>query len=248
MRISTLNLNGLRSASRRGLKEWLAQSKSDVLCLQEVRAHVGDVPADLFEGWTMHWNPALQAGYAGTGILTRHPGTVQRGCGLSRADEEGRVIGISLPDLDVWSIYFPSGSSGPERQAWKMEFLAYMRPWLDARLAFGRPTVVCGDINIAHTAKDIKNAKGNEKNSGFLPEERQWLTRLFDSGWRDAFREEDPNRVAYSWWSTRANAFNNDVGWRIDQQWLSPTVPKGKVQIDRMARLSDHAPVHLDLP
>lgn len=244
MIVSTLNLNGLRSAARRGFRNWLDQAQPDVLCLQEVRALPEDIDPGLLKDWTMHWNPAQQKGYAGTAILTRRDdGKVIRGCGLPRAEEEGRVIGFSLPEVDVWSIYFPSGSAGPERQAWKMEFLTHIRPWLDERLASGRPTLVCGDINICHTARDIKNAKPNEKNSGFLPEERAWLTSLFASGWRDLFRELNPDQVAYSWWSNRGRAYENDVGWRIDQQWASPGLPADQVWIDRMAGLSDHAPV-----
>jgi exodeoxyribonuclease-3 len=244
MLVSTLNLNGLRSAARRGFRDWLDRTQPDVLCLQEVRALQTDIPPELLKGWTMHWNPAQQKGYAGTAILTRLPGKVTIGCGHARADEEGRVIGFSLPDLDVWSIYFPSGSSGPDRQAWKMEFLAYIRPWLDAHLSSGRPTLICGDINICHTAKDIKNAKPNEKNSGFLPEERAWLTDLFSSGWQDIFRVTNPDTVAYSWWSNRGRAYENDVGWRIDQQWATPGLNAEKVWIDRDASLSDHAPVN----
>ena len=249
MRITTLNLNGLRSATRKGFKKWLSQVETDVICLQEVRSEPGDIEAGLLDGWQMHWNPAEKKGYAGTAILTRKDGVFQKGCELERANKEGRVSGFSMPEMEVWSIYFPSGTSGEEKQAWKIEFLTWIRPWLDRKLQSGRPVVVCGDINIAHTAKDIKNAKANEKNSGFLPEERKWLTDLFASGWRDAFREKYPDLIAYSWWTIRGNAYANNVGWRIDYFFVSKEaqslVANAGIHMDVMG--SDHCPIELDL-
>lgn len=246
MKITTLNLNGLRASAKKGFRDWLLRTQPDVLCLQEVRATPEDAPEGIFEGWDVHWNPAQKKGYAGTAIVTQKYGSVQIIRDLPRVGEEGRLIGISLEALDVWSVYVPSGSSGDEKQAWKMEFLGWFRPWLDARRS-ERPAVICGDINICHTPKDIKNAKGNEKNSGFLPEERAWLSSLFSSGWQDAFRQCNPDAQTYSWWSQRGGAYDRDVGWRIDQHWLSPGLLPAKVWIEREARLSDHAPVHLEL-
>lgn len=246
MYIVTLNVNGLRSAERRGFSAWLARTQPDVLLLQEVRAMTEDLPLWLQRppGYHVHWHPAEKPGYAGTAIWSRHPGEASDVPVLPRAAEEGRLCRLRLPMFDIYSAYFPSGSSGPERQAWKMEFLDAMRPLMDQLLSAGRPVILGGDVNIAHTPKDIKNAKANEKNSGFLPEERAWLDALFATGWRDLFREVNPEQVAYSWWSNRGRARENDVGWRIDYLWATPGLPVERVWIERDAGLSDHAPVH----
>lgn len=247
MQIATLNVNGLRSAERRGFSSWLDKARPDVLCLQEIRADLDALEPALRApaGWTCGWNPAQKKGYAGTAVWVRGdlPVTFTAGTGHSRGDEEGRVVGAHLPNLDVWSLYMPSGSSGPDRQAWKFEYMEHMWEWLTARREAGKPTLVCGDINIAHTAMDIKNAKGNAKNSGFLPEERDWMTRLFGTGWKDAFRAANPDLVAYSWWSNRGQARAKDVGWRIDYLFATPDVHIAASRIDRDASLSDHAPV-----
>ena len=249
MLVTSLNLNGLRSASKKGFFEWLERTQPDMLCLQEVRSMPDDIPASKWGDWTVHWFPAEKPGYSGVAIVTKLPGAVRRGCGLGWADQEGRVIGFSLEgyDLDVYSCYFPSGTSGEERQRFKMEFLGHMKGFLGERLRSGRPTVVCGDINVVHTAMDIKNAKGNENKTGFLPEERQWLTDLYASGWRDSFRELNPTKVAYSWWTIWGSAYERDVGWRIDHQWATPGLRLEEASIERDAKLSDHAPIHLRL-
>jgi exodeoxyribonuclease-3 len=247
MLISTLNLNGTRSALRKGFKGWLFERNPDVLCLQEVRARLEDLPEGLFEGYQVFWKPAEKLGYAGTAVLVKEefPCRELEIPLHSRAKAEGRLAGVALGGLEIWSIYFPSGSSGPERQQWKMEFLGWMEPFLEERRR--RAALVAGDINIVHTPKDIKNAKGNEKNSGFLPEEREWLTRLFESGYRDLFRELNPELVAYSWWSSRGRARENNVGWRLDQFWGTDMVQAKAVWIEGEARLSDHAPVHISI-
>ena len=251
MRITTLNCNGLRAAEKKGFSSWLARAAPDVLCLQEVRAEETDVPAALWQpqGWHARWHPAAKKGYSGTAVWSRAPGETRFtvGTGHERGDGEGRITGVHLPDLDVWSMYLPSGSSGPERQAWKFEYLAHVMPWMRERITSGRPTLVCGDLNIAHTPMDIRNAKSNEKNSGFLPEERAWLSELVSLGWRDLFREKNPTVQAYSWWSQRGNARANDVGWRIDHIWATPGVQVERVWIEREAGLSDHAPVHAEI-
>ncbi len=264
MRITTLNLNGLRSAERRGFRDWLARTHDedrapDVLLLQEVRADADSLPPELLApaGWRVAWHFAQKKGYAGTGVWVREGASVtdvrfQTGCGHARGEEEGRLVGaeISLAGggtLDAWSLYLPSGSSGPERQEWKYAYMSHLRTWLAARLASGRPTVVGGDLNIAHTPMDIKNAKGNVKNSGFLPEERAWFGDRLSEGWQDAFRVANPETVAYSWWSNRGNARANDVGWRIDYLLASPQLRVRASSIDRGASLSDHAPVTAEL-
>ncbi len=259
LHVTTLNCNGLRSAERRGFLAWLGRAAPDVLLLQEVRADAESLPAALLApaGWRVAWHFAQKKGYAGTAVWVREGAPVRdvtftRGCGHARGEEEGRVAGahLTLADgrvLDAWSMYLPSGSSGPERQAWKFEYMAHVERWLAERLASGRPTVVGGDLNIAHTAMDIKNAKGNVKNSGFLPEERAWFGDRLSEGWQDAFRVANPETVAYSWWSNRGNARANDVGWRIDYLLASPQLRVRASSIDRGASLSDHAPVTAEL-
>ncbi len=251
MRITTLNVNGLRAADKKGFRTWLAAAKPDVLCLQEVRADAASVDPTLWnpEGWSTRWNPAEKKGYSGTAVWARAGANAAFtvGSGHERGDAEGRLVGVHLPELDVWSLYMPSGSSGPDRQAWKFDYMDHIFPWLEAIIASGRPALVCGDINIAHTAMDIRNAKSNEKNSGFLPEERAWLDRVRGLGWRDLFREANPTSQAYSWWSQRGAARENDVGWRIDHIWATPGIRVKASSIDRHAGLSDHAPVHADI-
>lgn len=250
MRVTSLNLNGLRSAEKRGFSAWLASSRPDVLCLQEVRATEADVPASLWqpEGYAARWFPAVKKGYSGTAVLSRKKQVgFSSGTGHERGDAEGRAVGVHLPELDVWSLYLPSGSAGPERQAWKFEYMDHIFPWLQRLVDSGRPALVCGDINIAHTRLDIKNATANNKNSGFLPEERAWLDRLVAMGWQDLFRKQHPALQAYSWWSQRGNSFANDVGWRIDHVWATPGIRVKSAIIEREARLSDHAPVTVDI-
>jgi exodeoxyribonuclease-3 len=271
LRVTTLNCNGLRSASRRGFRDWLGGAAPDVLLLQEVRADADSLPADLLtpEGWTCAWHFAAKKGYAGTAVWVRDPGaggnppfqggrtppvtvSFTRGCGHARGEEEGRVVGAHLRwtdgrALDCWSMYLPSGSSGPERQDWKFSYMEHAQAWFAARLASGVPTIVGGDLNIAHTPMDIRNARSNEKNSGFLPEERAWLGARLAEGWQDSFRVANPERVAYSWWSNRGNARANDVGWRIDYLLATPQVRVLASDIERGANLSDHAPVTVDV-
>jgi exodeoxyribonuclease-3 len=246
VKVTTVNLNGLRSAERRGFKRWLRKSQPDVLCLQEIRCTPDVAPPALWKprGWKVHWNPAQKKGYAGTAVWTRNAPTSHTiGCGHGRGDAEGRVTGVHLEGIDVWSMYLPSGSAGPERQAWKVEFMEHVLPWLRARLASGRPTLVCGDLNIAHRPIDLKNWRANQKYSGFLPEERAWLDGVFAEGWRDVWREVNPAAVEYSWWSNRGQAREKDVGWRIDYLLATPNVRIERAAIERDADLSDHAPV-----
>jgi len=253
MKVTTLNVNGLRSAERRGFSTWLTRHEPDVLCMQEIRCDEQALGPELWKprGYAAGWTPAHQRGYAGTAVWAKEkpgrPVTFSSGAGHLRADAEGRATCASLPGLDVWSMYLPSGSSGPDRQAWKMEFLEHITPWFTRVLQSGRPTLVCGDLNIAHQAIDLKNWRSNQKNSGFLPEERAWFTGLLASGWRDAFRELNPDSHAYSWWSNRGNARENDVGWRIDYVLATPGVPLVSATIERDAGLSDHAPVSVEI-
>jgi exodeoxyribonuclease III len=246
MKVTTLNVNGLRSAERRGFRDWLARTQPDVLCLQEIRADESAVAPDLWNppGYRAAWHPARKKGYAGTAVWARSEGArFTTGCGHARGQEEGRLVGAHLDGLDVWSLYMPSGSSSPEAQAWKDQYMEHMLPWFRRVVQSGRPALVCGDINIAHTPMDIRNAKENAKKSGFMAHERAWLDALVEMGWRDLFREANPTSQAYSWWSQRGGSFERDVGWRIDHIWATPGVAVERVDIERDASLSDHAPV-----
>jgi exodeoxyribonuclease-3 len=252
MRIVTLNVNGIRSAARKGLFPWLARQRADVICLQEIRAHHEHLSDPQFQikGFEAHYYPAVRPGYAGTAVYTRlAPSKVIRGIGVPEFDNEGRYLELQWKDLSVISLYLPSGSSGPERQASKFRFLEAFLPHLKKLHKSGRQHVLCGDWNIAHKQIDLKNWRSNQKNSGFLPEERAWLDHLFDEvGFIDAFRTLKPKAEEYTWWSNRGNAWANNVGWRIDYQILSPGLQSTphKARIYRDQRFSDHAPLLMD--
>lgn len=251
MRILSLNCNGLRSAIRKGFYEWLPSAEVDVVCLQETRLGVDKVTDDLqCLGYHGYWQHAVKPGYSGVAVLSRiKPDDVIEGFGSAEFDPEGRYVEVRFKSVSVASVYLPSGSSGDVRQAAKYrsldEFRAHCRRLLKAK----RSAVLCGDFNIAHKPIDIKNWKGNLKNSGFLPEERAWLDQLFDEdGWVDAFRVVNSEADQYTWWSNRGQAYAKNVGWRIDYQMVSPDL-KAKIrraEIYKAQKFSDHAPLLLD--
>ncbi|WP_438293389.1 exodeoxyribonuclease III [Streptomyces sp. HUAS TT7] len=258
--VTSVNVNGLRAAAKKGFVEWLGGTGADVICLQEVRAEPHQLPAEAGapEGWFAVHAPAAAKGRAGVSLLTRRePDRVRIGFGSAEFDGSGRYIEADLPGVTVASLYLPSGEVGTERQDEKIRFMAEFLEYLGglkARAAAeGREVVVCGDWNIAHQEADLKNWKGNKKNSGFLPEEREWMTRVFDAadgGYVDVVRALHPDvEGPYSWWSYRGRAFDNDTGWRIDYQVTTPGLAERAVKafVERAAthgeRWSDHAPV-----
>ncbi len=246
--LATLNLNGIRSATRRGFRDWLARAQPDVLCMQELRIQLSEMDADHQPpaDWHTVQMDALKKGYAGTAIWSGlAPRAVDRGTGLGWADEEGRMVRMELPQATVFSVYLPSGSSGPERQARKDAFLEHFIGVTGDLLRGGGPVVICGDYNIAHREIDIHDPKGNAKNSGFLPHERAWMDALLAQGWVDLFRALNPTERTYSWWSNRGRARENDKGWRLDYLVASPELARRaeRCWIDKGAGLSDHAPV-----
>lgn len=253
MRIVSLNCNGLRSAAKKGFFDWLATSGADVVCLQETKAQPEDLSDALFHpaGWHVHFRSAQKKGYAGVAIYSRAtPDAVLDTLGAAEFDDEGRYLEARFGNLSVVSLYLPSGSAGPERQASKDRFLTFFAPKLAEWRQAGRELVMCGDWNIAHTEKDLKNWKGNRKNSGFLPHEREWMTALLGSGWVDTARtlHAELEGELYTWWSNRGNAWENNVGWRIDYQIVSPGL-KHKVKttsVFKTQRFSDHAPLLVD--
>ncbi len=252
MRILSLNVNGLRSAAAKGFFTWLPRQRVDVACLQEIRADLEQLEPKIARprGWHCHHHPAEKKGYSGVAIYSRQaPLRVRHGLGVPELDREGRWLEVDFERLTVVSLYVPSGSSGEERQRFKLAALAELTRQLDRRLASGRQYVVCGDFNIAHTPMDIENWRSNQKNSGFLPEERAWLDELLAEGrWVDAFRRLNRNPREYSWWSNRGNAWANNVGWRIDYQLVTPGLAPRltAARIHRDHRFSDHAPVLID--
>lgn len=252
MRIITINLNGIRSAASKGLYEWLAQQDADIVCLQELKAQAADMTAQMLapHGYHGYFHYAEKKGYSGVGIYSREqPQQVVAGLGIAEFDTEGRYLCADFADFSVVSLYLPSGSSGEERQAVKFKFMEAFMPHLRELRASGREVVICGDWNIAHKEIDLKNWRGNKKNSGFLPEERAWLTELFDEvGFVDVFRQLHPGLEAYTWWSNRGQAWAKDVGWRIDYQIATPVLAQRAhmASIYKAERFSDHAPLIVD--
>lgn len=251
-RIITVNVNGIRSAANKGFFEWLAQQQADVVCLQEVKAQEADLTPEMLNppGFHGYFHCAEKKGYSGVAIYTRRkPDQVVVGMNDAEFDAEGRYLEVDLGKLAVVSLYLPSGSSSPERQEAKFRFLDRFLPRLTEMAASGREIVLCGDWNIAHKEIDLKNWRGNQKNSGFLPEERAWLTRVFDEiGWVDVFRQLDARPEQYTWWSNRGQAWAKNVGWRIDYQIATPGIAaKAKrAEIYTAQRFSDHAPLTID--
>jgi exodeoxyribonuclease III len=251
-RIVTLNANGIRSAGSKGLFRWLRRVEPDVVCLQEVKAHEADISSALRaeSQFHAHFHCAEKKGYAGTALYAaKRPRAVRRGFGSAEFDAEGRYIEAEFANVTVISAYFPSGSSGPERQAAKYRFLDQFYPHLAELAASGREVVLCGDVNIAHREIDLRNWRSNQKNSGFLPDERAWLTRLFDEQrWVDVFRRLDPRPEQYTWWSNRGQAWAKNVGWRIDYQIATPGLAARarRAEIYTARRFSDHAPLTIE--
>jgi exodeoxyribonuclease-3 len=252
LRVVTLNVNGIRSAAKKGLFPWLAAQKADVICLQEVKAQASDLDGAAFaiKGFERHLHCAEKKGYAGVALYCRRkPQSVVQGFGVKEFDAEGRFLEANYGKLSVISLYLPSGSAGPHRQASKFRFLEKFLPHLEKLKRSGREVILCGDWNIAHKEIDLKNWRGNRKNSGFLPEERDWLTKVFEQvGFVDVFRRLNEKPDQYTWWSNRGQAWAKNVGWRIDYQIATPGVAKTakKEAIYLKKRFSDHAPLTID--
>jgi exodeoxyribonuclease-3 len=254
-RLVTLNLNGIRSACAKGFVEWAAQAGADCMGVQEIKAQHADVAGqfDHVAGMRGHFHFAQKRGYSGVGLYSRRkPSDVIVGLGDAEFDAEGRYVEARFDNarrkLSIISCYFPSGSSGEDRQAAKYRFLDIVYPHLTA-LKATREFILVGDVNIAHKEIDLKNWRGNRKNSGFLPEERAWMTRLLEeAGLVDVFRTLNPHPEQYTWWSNRGQAWAKNVGWRLDYHLATPGIAakarRESIYLDQ--RFSDHAPLMID--
>jgi len=256
-KLTSLNLNGIRSATSKGLEAWLSKSRPDCICVQEVKAQAVDV-ADRFEklaDLSGYFHFAEKKGYSGVAVYTRlQPSDVVTGYGSPEFDAEGRYLELRFDSAgakrSIISCYFPSGSSGEERQQAKFRFLDEFYPHLQ-KLTSERQFILCGDVNIAHQEIDLKNWKGNRKNSGFLPEERAWMTKLLaQAGLVDVYRQLHPHATneAYTWWSNRGQAYAKNVGWRLDYHLATPALAQGarSVEIYKGEKFSDHAPITIE--
>ena len=252
MRIFSWNVNGLRAVVKKGFFDWLESEGPDVVCLQEIKARTEDLDEKILnpKGYHAFWNPAERKGYSGVAIFTKKkPVAVHLGLGIERFDCEGRVLRIEFKDFDLFSVYFPNGTSGEERLQYKMEFYDAFLDHCEELRGQGRELVITGDVNTAHKPIDLKNPKANQKNSGFLPEERAWVDNFIEHGYVDSFRafNEDPDQ--YTWWSYRFNVRAKNVGWRIDYFFVTEGLMK-KVKdsfITPEVMGSDHCPIGLDI-
>ncbi|MEO7031895.1 MAG: exodeoxyribonuclease III [Herbaspirillum sp.] len=251
MKIISANLNGIRSAAKKGFFDWMIAQDADYVCVQELKAQATDMTPEFLNpaGYHGHFHYAEKKGYSGSGVYSkRKPENVKIGFGNAEFDAEGRYVECNFDGLSVISVYCPSGSSSPERQEAKFRFMAAFLPHLLALKDSGSEVVICGDWNIAHQQIDLKNWKSNQKNSGFLPEERTWLSRVFDEiGLTDVYRRLQPDATdaCYTWWSNRGQAWVNNVGWRIDYQVASAALATRAQQaaVYKEQRFSDHAPL-----
>lgn len=252
MKICTYNLNGIRAAMTKGLSQWIEETNFDVYCFQETKAQADQIDVASFEalGYHHYWYSAQKKGYSGVGIICKTaPDRVVYGNEIATHDFEGRMIRIDYGDVSIASIYYPSGSSGEERQGFKMIFLQEMYDYLQVLKKTRSKLILCGDYNICHKEIDIHDPKGNKDSSGFLPEERAWMDKFFAAGYVDTFRVFNQNPHEYTWWSYRAGARGNNKGWRIDyiavSENLRPALKDAKIFQSVMH--SDHCPSYVDI-
>ena len=253
MRIISYNVNGIRAAIKKGLIEWIRSNPADIICLQETKASETDVDCKELEklGFEHHWFSAQKKGYSGVAVFTKiKPTSVKTGNGFHLSDFEGRVIELQFGDINLINAYFPSGTSGDERQTYKYQWLDEFFDYLENLKKKNPKIILCGDYNIAHREIDIHDPKGNKNSTGFLPEERAWMTKLLNAGWIDTFRQFHPEPHRYTWWSQRFPSVRlNNKGWRID--YINVTEPLKKqlkdADIFPDVKHSDHCPVFVEL-
>lgn len=254
MRIISYNVNGIRSAINKGFTEWLATDPADIICLQEIKAQKENVDLAKIEalGYHTYWCPAQKKGYSGVAIFTKIiPSHVEYGCAIEQSDFEGRVIRADFGDISVFSAYFPSGTSGDERQAYKYQWLKEFHVYLETLRKEKQRLVICGDYNIAHKDIDIHDPKGNKNSSGFLPEEKEWLTQFLGSGYVDTFRHIHTDKAHhYTWWSQRFPTVRaQNKGWRIDYISVTDNLQERikDARIYPEVKHSDHCPIYVEI-
>jgi exodeoxyribonuclease-3 len=253
MRIISYNVNGIRAAVKKGLWDWLRTDPADVICLQEIKATKDDVDLAQLEamGFEHHWFSAEKKGYSGVAVFTKiKPDSVCIGCNIPVSDAEGRVIQLDFGDTRLINAYFPSGTSGETRQQFKYEWLGQFHAYLNKLKKKHPKIILCGDYNIAHQEIDIHDPKGNKNTTGFLPEERAWMTKFLASGWIDTFREFSKEPHRYSWWSQRFPTVRlNNKGWRIDYITVTKPLKSQLLRADIYpdVKHSDHCPVFLEI-
>lgn len=250
-KIISYNVNGIRAAVKKGLLDWIREGDYDIVCLQETKCQPGQGPDEELEkmGYHHHWHSAVKKGYSGVATFSKiEPTFIAAGMGMEKYDNEGRVLRTDFGDWTLLNCYFPSGTSGEERQAFKYAFLDDMQNYLNELRKTRPKVIIVGDYNIAHQEIDIHNPVSNKNSSGFLPEERAWMTRWLDNGLVDAFRHLNPDEQTYSWWTYRFNCRAKNKGWRIDYQCVTDNL-KGQLRSARQineAVHSDHCPVLLE--
>jgi len=250
MKITTWNINGIRAALVKEAFKWLVDYQPDVVCLQEIKAKQEQIDIPFFEsmGYTCVWNPAERPGYSGTGTLFKNqPATSSFGMGIQRFDCEGRIIQSSFPDFELFNIYFPNGGQECERVPYKLDFYENLLNYCKTLMGTGKEIILTGDFNTAHKEIDLKNPKANQKNTGFLPEEREWVDKYLSEGFHDIFRILYPDLVKYTWWTYRFNARMHDVGWRIDYFLITKKLIKRVKEVVTHSEIlgSDHCPLTL---
>jgi exodeoxyribonuclease-3 len=248
MKIITTNVNGIRSSYNKGFFDWLDKENPDIVCLQEIKADIDSIPQELkqWHNYYGYFYPAIKKGYSGVAIYSKkEPKLITYGLGDKKIDDEGRFLRVDFNDFSVISLYLPSGSSGEEKQINKFYFMDYFLPILEMIISSNQKVIICGDFNIAHNQIDLKNWKANINKSGFLPKERDWLSKVLNLGYIDIWRTLYPEISGYTWWSNRANAYQNDVGWRIDYQICSSNLLGNfkNANIYKLEKFSDHAPL-----
>lgn len=250
--IISYNVNGIRAAVKKGFWQWLNEESPDIICLQETKAHTDDLDETFtkVENYHVYYHHAEKKGYSSVAIFTKEaPLKVVYGCGIEKYDREGRFLRVDFADFSVLNVYLPSGTSGDERQAFKEECLVdFLQYVTDLRQTIPN-LILCGDFNIAHQNIDIHNPVSNKNSSGFLPQEKAWMTDFLATGLVDSFRHLNPDKQEYSWWSYRANARKNNKGWRIDYILITEELHKRSVSAHIMpdAEHSDHCPIKLVL-
>ncbi len=252
MKIATWNVNGIRAALQKNITDWIKYFQPDVLCLQEIKATLEQVNINpiLELGYSVIWNAAQRSGYSGVATFHKiEPLKITKGLGIARFDSEGRVIQSSYPDFELFNVYFPNGGENNERVPFKLDFYATLLNICDTLHREGKQIILTGDFNTAHRAIDLKNPKENEKNTGFLPEERAWIDRYLEHGFVDIFRQRNPDKVQYSWWTYRFKARERNIGWRLDYFLISTSLVDRVVDVIIHENVlgSDHCPVTLEI-